>query len=383
MKLEGGRITERHHTQFGTGIAHSGSRFGVTYAYYYVDHDTRYFLQGLVVDAAGTVVVSDEVLANARAKYAPDDSPSDQYAQDHVSNLVWNAEHGQFAVALWDEEQKVLKFLRLDAQLQAVGAPTLIEFPGLPPHTHPSLLYPSVAYNAVSHEYGVTYVTVENENLADRHDDVWLSRVNPSTGATSGGFHAIDCPHDCRETALIVHPDGGKWVVAYGKRTSASSGYATFLAQVNLAHHGQPTWASDLGMEVLPKGRLEALHDSVADRFVVVGSGNTEGVHMQCVSPSGAAAGVQSRGEGSTFGHEFSLGLYASGIQAYWGTQGRRIEGLGVLCDWFTDAFNVLPPDPNNDQWAPAVAVDAETAYVAWLQADGVYFGSPKPDTGN
>ena len=322
-------------------------------------------------------------LGYARAKHPPNNNPPDHSAQDHFSNLVWSAAHRQFALAFWDEERKALKFLRLDSNLEEIGTPTEVEFPGSPPHTHPSLLYPSVAYNPVSHEYGVSYIAVENEDLSDQHDDIYFSRIDPQTGATSGGFHAVDCPYDCRETALRVHPQSGAWVVAYGKRTGAGTGYGTFLGELNLDQHGEPRWETDLGMEVLPTGRIQALHDSHADQFLVVGSGNNNGMHMQCVSPSGAPRGLQSRGLDTKFESEFSLGLYGSGVQTYWGTQGKRIEGLGVLCDWLTDSFDVEPPQLVEDQWAPAVAVLAETAYVAWLQDDGVYFGSPVPVTGN
>ena len=365
MILQGEKVVNRTNT-FGASVAYSNNRFGIIYAH--EGSGDQFSVRGIVVDRNSRNVIADHSIVTTTKQFL-------YYATDYLSNVVWNADNNQFAFAYSDYAAKRLKIARLNADMQLIGI-TTVSFPGLNQDDHPQMLYPSIVYNAVKHEYGVTYVSVEDPYAADKHDDVYVVRINPTNGGVIYNFHAVDCPDDCMETSVAVN-DAGKYAVAYGKGAGGGAGVKTYLGVVNLQNHGHPSPEVECAMPVAPNGRLGMVFDANNNKYVILGSGNSGGMLMQCISKSGTADDVEIKEQAVQYGSSFDVGVLSNGFQVFWGSKQSQIVGQAISCSWISDAFPFQPPDNQTSRWGPSVSVVNDTSYVCWHQQDGIYFGYP------
>jgi hypothetical protein len=352
--------TLEEHEETTTGYASephmvsNGTSYGIIY-YWSAQAGGWPEIRGLVVSGDGVILKSKTGLGSVNHLYTP----------NYLSNLVWNGDNQQYAFAY--TKDKALNFIRLDANLNPIGSPLVIKFPGLilAENEHPTLTYPSLVWNDVLNEYGLVYVTVEHPYFQDRHDDIYISRISPS-GTYVGAYeraHIVNCPGDGEYPSLTYNATTGQYVLAYVKHDFPQHhimvGFLT-LPYTVAEHEIMAGW----NINTSPQG-VKILFDPGEGHYFVAASKGAFG--SQIVDGSGNPVGGYAVKPNQSYTGYFSIDYITNhAYLIYAQTTGGKIGGWMVTESGHGNDLTTISPGGQ-----PSIS----GTHVAWIKASHLYYG--------
>jgi len=327
------------------------------------------------VDKNGGIVVSKNGAGSIQHLYAP----------FILSNLVWNSKNQQFAFAY--TKDKVIHFIRMDASLNVIGSPLIIQFPGLQVDSmeHPRLVDLSLVWNDVKNQYGLTYVTEEHPYLQDRHDDIYISRISAS-GNFVGPYarhHIVTCPGDCEKTSLSYNTKTGQYALSYFKNNFPQHHVTLGLLKANgivSEHTLMAGWNPGWGRET------KVIFDDRTDDYVVTalkdkpGSLHGHELCYQIADSNGQPKGnyfVRSGVQG--YDKIISIGNYLSPVKNRYlicASEQQQIH-CWVAAETGHVKTDIGYTSKNVNSWHPSLSV-VDGVYLSWIQDGSLYFGKAK-----
>jgi hypothetical protein len=337
-------------------------------------------LELLEYDANGTVVAS-VTPASASMQIT---EYNDRYL---FSELVWNPDNQQYALAYYQRESKAIWLLRLDSKLKQLSYVRL----DFRPSSHGYEIFTdimkdlSLVWNTARKEYALSYRT---SGCSDCHNqpeghvmaDVFLQRItaNGVLLEPPGGRRVVECGMvACVKTSLAFDSETGNYAVAYFK---GLDGMLAML-QPNLAVQERLVFPN---VNSVAQGSIRVVHDPISNDFLVAAQ-SPVGIHTRVVKPSGLMATPTYR----AFPVELSkLSVFSVGNVGFLGPHRYLIcasDGR-VHCWGATDTQQLSPEllratDPSVKQMEPFIVAGGVTGqmtsapFLAWIQNGQVYSG--------
>lgn len=303
------------------------------------------------------------------------------YQPGRISNLVWNPDDAQFAFAF--SSGKAVWLSRLDVNLNHIYPNFIkIDFPNIPPATHPYMGDVSLVWNAVRKEYALTFIP-RNFPIPDPDYDIYLTRIRPD-GSFNGprAQRILDCDYGCYRTSLACDTPGGNYAVAYYREVTFQGG-AMLNARIGFLDNSLALTEHDLLVDAWPysasrdHGAIRTIFDARANDYLVVFTDIQGRLNGRTIRRDGTPVGSSARSSTASGGFDarFSISMF-SGAHAYmfcaadpqarcWlGTNTSQNSG-----DLFYSPDSVPRLDPS------LVVIDDANPYVAWSQNGNLVIG--------
>ena len=194
----------------------AGDRFGIIY-YHAEKKGGPVHINMLTVDDKGKVL--SNAVAIDKQVNAPVKTP---YGQFRLSELVWNAEHEQFAFAYsYDQGSGKgvgVRLVTLNANLGGIQSkPAALSFGPSGAGAWTELYYPSLVWNRKLDEYALAFTHEDYLNNTPVKKNSLRLTLFDSNGMTKppAARNLYACADGCRLTSLTVNPKIGQYAVAY------------------------------------------------------------------------------------------------------------------------------------------------------------------------
>lgn len=355
-------------------IAWNGTHYGILYLR--EGAGLGYHVELFLVDPKGAQVRFDS------PQWVNTISPADD--EFLISDLVWNAADGQFAFAY--ARDGVVWLATLGKELQTLRYTKIAFASPVPPA--PKLVDLSLVWNPVRHHYALAAVSREDPYATDRHDDVYLSFVRPDgsfsnpQGTASGQalYHTVNCPGDCKRTALAVSTDGS-YRLAYFKFDGANAQPTLGWVDEGLGFgqqggvREQPVLSPSYGA-VFGAG-LRLLADPAADEVLVGLSRNAASIAPGGLWLQGASRGTlqAALSAGGVHDPQFSLAGFL-GSHSYMVCFGDGQVRCRLTSNTTLETKDfVTPASGAGPQHSPHHTMGPNGPVLVWIEGGNLFFG--------
>ena len=354
-------LTEKKLTSSGAALeprmAWNGAHFGIVY-YYRPAPGAPLRIDALKVDSKGLIAATKQGLASVSGVYSP----------FWLSDLVWNDSAQQFAFAY--SEGKVIRFVRLDANLTQIGTPLAIKW-NLLPHEHPYLEDLSLVWNGTDKQYCLAFVTKHYTTNPEIHDNLYVSQISSGGDFVGSNSRRAVVKGNCHRTSVAYNKQTGKYAVAYFRDKLPKLGVFDVAGG----------WATEFPVTsstfVTWKEAIRLLCDENSGDFYLAEISYAGELDWHVMGKNGPASG-KSFNEGQGFDRLFSLAKLLPGLASHAvvaASQHQQIRYWLITGQGPATPGSALAPTSGSFSSSPSLAVADAAPYLAWIQDDLLYFG--------